>query len=46
VTPLENLSVETNAPYLVPLTVRVMAGVRSVDVPTQRRVVSANSERI
>ena len=60
VTPLENLLVETDAPYLaptphrgatnasylVPLTVRAMAGVLTVDVPTLCRALSANSERI
>jgi TatD DNase family protein len=60
VTPLENLLVETDAPYLapsphrgapnasylVPLTVRAMAGVLTVDVPTLCRALSENSERI
>jgi TatD DNase family protein len=60
VTPLENLLVETDAPYLaptphrgatnasylVPLTVRAMASVLTVDVPTLCRALSANSERI
>ena len=60
VTPLENLLVETDAPYLaptphrgatnasylVPLTVRAMAGVLNVDVPTLCTALSANSERV
>jgi TatD DNase family protein len=60
VTPLQNLLVETDAPYLapsphrgatnasylVPLTVRVMAGVLTVDVPTLCTALSANSERV
>ena len=60
VTPLENLLVETdapfltpvphrgatNAPYLVPLTVRAMASVLNVDVPTLCTAVAANSERV
>jgi TatD DNase family protein len=60
VTPLENLLVETDAPYLaptphrgatnasylVPLTVRAMAGVLTVDVPTLCSALSANSERV
>jgi len=60
VTPLEQVLVETdapyltpapwrgatNAPYLVPLTVRVMAGVMGVAVPTLCEAVSANSERV
>ncbi len=60
VTPLENLLVETDAPYLaptphrgatnasylVPLTVRAMAGVLTVDVPTLCTALSANSERV
>jgi TatD DNase family protein len=60
VTPLENLLVETDAPYLapsphrgatnasylVPLTVRAMAGVLTVDVPTLCAALSANSERV
>jgi TatD DNase family protein len=36
----------TNAPYLVPLTVRVMAGVLGVAVPTLCQSVSANSEAV
>jgi TatD DNase family protein len=36
----------TNAPYLVPLTVRVMAGVLNVDVPLLCTAIAANSERI
>ena len=36
----------TNAPYLVPLTVRAMAGVLNVDVPTLCTAVAANSERV
>ncbi|WP_343036528.1 TatD family hydrolase [Flexivirga aerilata] len=36
----------TNAPYLVPLTVRAMAGVLTTDVPTLCRALSDNSERI
>ena len=36
----------TNAPYLVPLTVRAMAGVLNVDVPALCSAVAANSERI
>ena len=35
-----------NAPYLVPLTVRVMADVLTVDVPTLCRALSDNSERV
>jgi TatD DNase family protein len=35
----------TNAPYLVPLTVRVMAGVLNVDVPSLCTAIAANSER-
>jgi len=35
-----------NAPYLVPLTVRAMAGVLSTDVPSLCAVLSANSERL
>jgi TatD DNase family protein len=60
VTPLENLLVETDAPYLapsphrgatnasylVPLTVRAMAGVLTVDVPTLCTALSVNSERV
>ena len=59
VTPLEQILVETdapyltpaphrgsaNAPYLVPLTVRVMAGVLGVDVPTLCQAISDTSER-
>ena len=59
-TPLENLLVETDAPYLapsphrgatnasylVPVTLRAMAGVLNVDVPTLCRAVSENSERV
>jgi TatD DNase family protein len=36
----------TNAPYLVPLTVRVMAGVMGVAVPTLCEALSANSEQV
>jgi TatD DNase family protein len=36
----------TNAPYLVPLTVRVMAGVLNVDVPSLCTALAANSERL
>lgn len=36
----------TNASYLVPHTIRAMAGVLNLDVPTLCRAVSANSERI
>jgi TatD DNase family protein len=36
----------TNAPYLVPLTVRAMAGVLGVAVPTLCEAVSANSEAV
>jgi TatD DNase family protein len=60
VTPLEQVLVETdapyltpsphrgatNAPYLVPLTVRAMAGVLNVDVPRLCRAISENSERV
>lgn len=60
VTPLEQVLVETdapyltptphrgsaNAPYLVPLTVRAMAGVLGVDVPALCTAISANSERV
>jgi len=35
-----------NAPYLVPLTVRAMAGVLGVAVPTLCQAVSVNSERV
>ena len=35
-----------NAPYLVPLTVRAMAGVLNVDVPRLCTAISANSERV
>jgi TatD DNase family protein len=60
VTPMDNLQVETdapfltpaphrgatNAPYLVPLTVRAMAEVLNVDVPLLCTALSANSERL
>jgi TatD DNase family protein len=60
VTPLEQVLVETdapyltpsphrgatNAPYLVPLTVRAMAGVLNVDVPRLCTAISDNSERV
>lgn len=36
----------TNAPYLVPLTVRAMAGVLNVAVPTLCEALSDNSERL
>jgi TatD DNase family protein len=36
----------TNASYLVPLTVRAMAGVLTVDVPRLCRALSENSERV
>lgn len=36
----------TNAPYLVPLTVRVMAGVLGVSVPELCAAISANSEAV
>jgi len=35
-----------NSPYLVPLTVRLMAGVLGVAVPTLCEAISANSERV
>ena len=60
VTPMDNLLVETdapfltpvphrgatNSPYLVPLTVRAMAGVLNVDVPSLCTAVAANSEHV
>ena len=60
ITPLEQVLVETdapyltpapwrgatNAPYLVPLTVRVMAGVMGVAVSALCEALSANSERV
>jgi TatD DNase family protein len=60
VTPLEQVLVETdapyltpsphrgapNAPYLVPLTVRAMAGVLNVDVPRLCTAIDRNSERV
>ena len=60
VTPMDNLLVETdapfltpaphrgatNSPYLVPLTVRAMAGVLNVDVPSLCTALAANSERV
>jgi TatD DNase family protein len=60
ITPLEQLLVETdapylapvpwrgaaNSPYLVPLTVRLMAGVLGVAVPTLCEAISVNSERV
>ncbi|EWT01578.1 AraC family transcriptional regulator [Intrasporangium oryzae NRRL B-24470] len=36
----------TNASFLVPLTIRAMAGVLNVDVPSLCRAVSDNSERV
>ncbi|WP_076259577.1 TatD family hydrolase [Intrasporangium flavum] len=36
----------TNASYLVPVTLRAMAGVLNVDVPTLCRAVSGNSEQV
>ncbi|WP_446666939.1 TatD family hydrolase [Flexivirga sp. B27] len=36
----------TNSPYLVPLTVRAMADVLAVDVPTLCQALSDNSERV
>ena len=36
----------TNASYLVPVTIRAMAGVLNIDVPALCRAVSENSERV
>jgi TatD DNase family protein len=60
ITPMDNLLVETdapflapaphrgatNAPYLVPLTVRAMAAVLNQDVPSLCLALAANSERV